>query len=222
MSAIGEVLMFGIGVALSPAAIIAVVLMLTTPGGRAGAFVFVGAWSLSLGTVGALTIVLADTADAGREGDPAGWVIGAQIALGLLLLVVAVRQWRGREDDAPESELPAWMRKVDGLTPPRAAVMAVLLASVKPKNLLLTIGAALAVAELGVGVGEQAGGLVVFVILGSLAPGVPLALSLLMGERASRVLEGTREWMVRENATIVAVVCVIFAAKLLGDALVGA
>ncbi len=39
-----------------------------------------------------------------------------------------------------------------------------------------------------------------------------------MGERAVAILDRTREWMIRENATIVAVLCLVFAAKLAGDA----
>ena len=113
------------------------------------------------------------------------------------------------------------MQKVDGLTTPRAAGMAVLLAAVKPKNLLLTIGAAVAIAELGVSASAQAGALAVFVFLGTLAPGIPLAISLLMRERGAAILAEVRSWMVRENTTIVAVLCLVFAAKLLGDAVFG-
>jgi Sap, sulfolipid-1-addressing protein len=217
--AIGEVLMFGLGVALSPAAVVAVILMLSAPHGRVGAAVFVASWAVSLTTVATVALLLSDGAEARQDGAPADWVIGVQIGLAVLLLVAAVWQWRGRADEDAEQELPAWMRKVDGLTTPRAAAMAVFLAAGKPKNLLLTIGAAVAVAELGVGTGAQAGAIAVFVLLGTLAPGVPLAVSLLMGARGSAILAGTRSWMVRENVAIVVVLCLVFAAKLLGDAL---
>jgi Sap, sulfolipid-1-addressing protein len=216
--AIGEVLAFGIGVALSPAAVIAVVLMLVAPGGRVSASVFVASWALSLGAVATLTLLLADSANARQDGAPADWVIAVQIGLAVLLLLLAAWQWRGRGDREAETELPAWMQKVDGLTTPRAAAMAVFLAAAKPKNLLLTIGVAVAVAELGVSATAQAGALAVFVFLGTLAPGIPLAVSLLMGERGTAILAEVRSWMVRENVTIVAVLCLIFAAKLLGDA----
>ena len=217
--AIGEVLAFGVGVALSPAAVIAVVLMLVAPGGRLRASVFAASWALSLSAVAAATLLLADGADARQGGAPADWVVAVQIGLAVLLFAVAVWQWRGEGDG--ESELPAWMRKVDGLTTPRAAAMAVFLAAGKPKNLILTVGAAVAVAELGVSGRAQVIGLGVFVVLGTLAPGIPLALSLLMRDRGTAILREVRSWMVRENRTIVAVLCVVFAAKLLGDALLG-
>ena len=220
--AIGEVFVFGIGVALSPAAVIAMVLMLATPGGRVSASVFVASWALSLGAVGAIALVLADGADARQSGGPADWVIAVQIILALLLILVAAWQWRGRGNGLAEDELPSWMQKVDGLTTSRAAGMAVFLAGAKPKNLLLTIGAAIAIAELGVSAGAQAAGLASFVFLGTLVPGIPLIVSVLMRERGAAVLAEVRSWMVRENRTIVAVLCLVFAAKLLGDALLGA
>lgn len=219
--AIGEVLAFGIGVTLSPTAVIAMVLMLVTPGGRVSAMAFVASWTLSLGAVGALALLLADGANARRDGAPADWVIAVQIALAVLLLLVAAGQWRRRGDRGAEEGLPGWMRKVDGLTTPRAAGMAVFLAAGKPKNLLLTIGAAIAIAELGVSPGAQAAGLAFFVFLGTLAPGIPLAVSVLMRERGAPILADVRSWMVRENRTIVAVLCLVFAAKLLGDAIFG-
>ena len=40
---------------------------------------------------------------------------------------------------------------------------------------------------------------------------------MLAGEGAERILGGLRDWMVRENTTIVAVICLVIAVKLLGD-----
>jgi len=42
-----------------------------------------------------------------------------------------------------------------------------------------------------------------------------------MGDRATEVLSRLRGWMVAENATIMTVICVIIAAKLIGDAITG-
>ena len=77
------------------------------------------------------------------------------------------------------------------------------------------------VGQTGADTGAQAVALAVFVLLGSLGVGVPVAIYFLMGDRASTVLGGLRGWMVRENATIVAVICVIIGAKLIGDAITG-
>jgi len=215
--AIGEVLPFGVGVALSPLAIVVVVLMLAVPKGRVNASAFLAAWVLGLAVVGTLVLLAADGADADDNGAPADWVSILRIALGALLVLVAVRQWRGRRD--PEPELPPWTQQVDTFTPAKAAGTAVLLAAVKPKNLLLTVGAAVAIAQTGVGTGGQAVALAGFVLLGTLGPGIPVAIHVLMGDRGAEILARLRGWMVRENATIIAVLCIIIAAKLIGGAI---
>jgi len=58
-------------------------------------------------------------------------------------------------------------------------------------------------------------------LLAALGPGIPVAIYFLMGDRATEVLSRLRGWMVAENATIMTVICVIIAAKLIGDAITG-
>jgi hypothetical protein len=216
--AIGEVLAFGVGVALSPLAIVALVLMLVGPGGARPAWVFAGAWVGSLALVSALVLLLADGADASENRGPATWVSVLKIVVALLLVVFAVRQWRGREDRA-EMEAPGWMRRLDSVTAAKAAGLAVVFA-VKPKNLLLTIGAGVAVAQVGASAAGQAVALAVYVALGSAGLAIPLAVHVLLPRRGSDLLIGLRDWLVRANVTIIAVLSLVIAAKLLGDALV--
>src|SRR3954453_443258 len=94
--AIGQLLPLAVGVALSPVPIIAVVLMLVTPRARSNGPAFVVGWLLGLGIVGAIVILAADPAGATDDAAPATWVSGLQLVLGILLLLVAARQWRGR------------------------------------------------------------------------------------------------------------------------------
>ena len=216
--AIGQVLAFGVGVSLSPLAIIAVVLMLGDPKGRVNGLAFLAGWVLGLAVVGTLVLIAADGADASDNGTPANWVSVLKIGLGVLLLLVAVRKWRGRPHGDAEPELPAWMKRLDTITPPKAARLAVLLSAVKPKNLLLTVAAALAIAQTGVSTGEEAVAFAVFLILATLGPGIPVAIHVLMRDRGPDILMRMRGWMVSENATIMAVLCLVIAAKLIGDA----
>ena len=216
--AIGQVLAFGVGVSLSPLAIIAVVLMLAGPKGRVNGLAFLAGWVLGLAVVGTLVLIAADGADASDNGTPANWVSVLKIGLGVLLLLVAVRKWRGRPHGDAEPELPAWMKRLDTITPPKAARLAVLLSAVKPKNLLLTVAAALAIAQTGVSTGEEAVAFAVFLLLATLGPGIPVAIHVLMRDRGPDILMRMRGWMVSENATIMAVLCLVIAAKLIGDA----
>lgn len=217
--AIGQVLSFGVGVALSPVPIVAVVLMLATPKGRVNGPAFLAGWILGLAGVGTVLLLAASSGEASEGGAPAEWVSVVKIVLGVLLLLVAARQWRRRPRGEPEPELPKWMQTIDTFTPLKATGMAVLLSAVNPKNLLLIVGAAAAIAQTGVSTGDQAVALAVFVVLGTLGPGIPVVIYFFMRDRASQILESLRGWMARENATIMTVLCLIIGAKLIGDAI---
>jgi hypothetical protein len=47
----------------------------------------------------------------------------------------------------------------------------------------------------------------------------PVAIYFLMGDRATRILAILHDWMAREHATIMAVICLIIGARLIGDAI---
>ena len=142
-----------------------------------------------------------------------------KIVLGLLLLAVAVKQYRGRPQSDTEPHLPAWMQRVDTFTPAKAAGLGVLLSAINPKNLLLTVGCAAAIAQTGVDTVDQAVALAVFVPLGTLGVGAPAAIYFSMGERATKILGSLHDWMARENATVMAVLCLVIGFKLVGDAI---
>jgi threonine/homoserine/homoserine lactone efflux protein len=217
--AIGQVLSFGVGVALSPVPIIAVVLMLATPNGRVNGPAFIAGWIFGLASAGTVLLLAASGAQASSSGSPEEWVSIVKLVLGVLLLALAARQWRGRPQGDEDPELPAWMKTIDSFEAPKAAAVGVLLSAVNPKNLILIVGAAAAIAQTGVSTGDQAVALAVFVLLGTLGPGIPVGIYFLMRDRAAGILERLRGWMVRENTTIMAVLCLIIGAKLIGDAI---
>jgi threonine/homoserine/homoserine lactone efflux protein len=219
--AIGQVLSFAVGVALSPIPIIGVVLMLGTPRARANGLAFIAGWVTGLAVLGTAVLLLAGGTDASNSGEPATWVDWLKLVLGVALLLVAVRQWRGRPAEGEAAELPAWMQAIDTFEPAKAAGVAVLLAAVNPKNLLLTVGAAAAIAQTGASAGAQAVALAVFVVIGTLGPGAPVALYFALGERSAEKLESLRTWMAAHNAAIMAVLCLVIGAKLIGDAIAG-
>ncbi len=217
--AIGQVLTFAVGVTLSPIPIIAVVLMLATPKGRVNGPAFLAGWILGLALAGTIVLLAASGGEASEGDAPADWLSVVKLVLGVLLLMLAARQWRGRPQGDTEPELPAWMQTIDTFAPPKAAGMAVLLSAANPKNLLLVVGAGAAIAQTGASSGDQAVALAVFVLIATVGPGIPVGIYFLMRDRATRVLEGLRGWMAHENATIMAVLCLIIGAKLIGDAI---
>ena len=139
-----------------------------------------------------------------------------QLILGVLLLLVSLRQWRSRPVPGVEPEMPKWLASVDSLTPVKAASFGLLLSGVNPKNLLLAIGAAVTIGQAGLGTGQQIGALVVFVALGSVTVVLPVVYSLLGGEGAVARLETAKGWLAANNATVMFVLLLVFGVVLIG------
>ena len=90
-----------------------------------------------------------------------------------------------------------------------------------PKNLLLTVGAAAAIAQTGASTGSQAVALIVFIVIGTLGPAIPVGIYFTMGEKGTAILASLKTWMGIHNAAIMTVLCLILATKLFGDGISG-
>lgn len=215
--AIGQSLPVAVGVMISPLPIVAVVLMLTSGKARANAFAFLLGWFVAVGAVALVVALLAGSGTPDTAG-PADWVGWLKIVLGVLLLLVAVRQWRGRPRGDVEPPAPRWMAAIDSFTPVKALGLAVLLGAVNPKNLLLAVSG-------GVAIGSAAGGdvavsvtaAVVFAVVASLGVATPVVIYVSMGERAAALLDGLKTWLIHNNAVVMALLLLVIGAKMIGD-----
>jgi threonine/homoserine/homoserine lactone efflux protein len=219
--ALGNVLPIAVAIAVFPVPIVAVVLLLGSERGTSKALAFVAAWCVGLAAIGAIMLVLGGVADAGDSGEPAAWVSWLLLVLGVVLVALAVKQWRGRPGADDEAPMPGWMRTLGEFTTARAAGAGFALAAINPKNVLLAGAAAVEIAEVGLPAGEQVAVLAGFVLLASVGVLAPLLLSVVLGDRSTAVLEGLRDRLARHNAVIVAVLCLLIGAKLIGDAVSG-
>jgi threonine/homoserine/homoserine lactone efflux protein len=219
--ALGDILPLAVAVAVFPVPIIVAVLLLGSDRGTPKAAAYALAWSIGLFVVGGIVLVLAGAADASDDGEPATWVNVLLLGLGVLLLAAAVRQWRGRPRGGEETPTPGWMRAIDEFTIAKAGGVGFALSALNPKNVLLTVAAAAEIAEVGLSAGREAAVLLAFVFLASAGVLTPLVLALALGQRAGELLEGLRGWMARYSAVIMSLLCLVIAAKLIGDALSG-
>ena len=219
--AIGQSLSFGVGVAISPVPIVAVVLMLATPRGRVNGPAFVLGWVAGLAILGTVVLLVSSGADASSNGAPATWVSVLKLVLGAAGLLGAVVEWRGRPKGDAAPALPKWMSAMDQLGAGKALGMGALLSAVNPKNLLITVGAAAGIAQTGISAGQQAVALAIFVLIASLGVGAPVAIFFLLGERAGKLLTEMKDWMGVHNAAIMAVLFLVLGTKLIGDGISG-
>ena len=220
-SAIGNILPYAVGVALSPVPIIAVILMLFSSRARTVAPALLIGWMAGLAIVGAIVLALAGGLDSAskRTTSTAGAIV--QLLLGLLLLFLAYRQWRGRPRSGEEARMPRWMTSLDQLTPLKALGLGALLSAVNPKNLPLTIGAAVSIATANLSAAQTIVVLVVYIFLASVSIGGPVIFYLIAGQRATRTLDTWKTWLSANNAAVMAVLTLVFGAILLGKGIGG-
>ncbi|GAA1409615.1 MULTISPECIES: GAP family protein [Oerskovia] len=214
--AVGQSLPIAVGVLISPMPIVAVVLMLVSRKAKANGFSFLLGWIVGIAALGSIVLLVAGAATPDASGPPA-WASVVKIVLGVLLLLLAVSQWRGRPREGASPQPPRWMSAIDAFTPVKAFGLAVLLGAVNPKNLLLVVSGAAAIAAATPETSEQLGALAVFVVVASLGVAAPVAIYLAMGSRAATLLDGLKAWMIQNNAVIMAVLLLVLGAKMIGD-----
>lgn len=212
---IGEVLTFAIGVAISPVPIVAVILMLFSQRARLNGPLFLAGWMLALAVVAAVVYLVSDAGDASTSSGASDAISWGKIALGVIFLLLAARQWRARPAPGAEPALPKWMASVDTLAPAKAFGLGLLLAGVNPKNLLLAVAAAAGLAQLGLPAGDVVGSLVVFVAVASVTIAGPVVYYLLGGAKAKAELDELRGWLGLHNAAVMAVLFVVFGVDLI-------
>jgi len=219
--AISEVLPFAIGVAISPAGIIAVILVLISGRARVNGPVFLLGWVVGVAIVSTIIYLLADAGDVGSGGSASDTSYWLKLAVGILLVLLAFRDWRKRPAAGEAVDQPKWMSAIDTLTPVKTGGLAVLLAALNPKNLALSLAAGTSLAQAGASGSEATVGLVVFVVVASVTVAVPVVVYWVGGDRASRVLESWRESISANNAAVMAVLFLVFGVVLFSQGLRG-
>ncbi len=214
---IGDLLPSALAVALSPIPIVAVVLVLGAPRARTAGPAFALGWIGGLLAVSVVVLLLVGSGGDADSDDPGlDWL---KIAIGVLFLAMAAKQWAKRPRPGEEPEVPSWMDTVGSATPGRAALLGAALSGANPKNLALTLTAAASIAEAGLESADEAIATVAFVAVGSATVAGAVLFHLLAGDRAARPLAAVKAFMAENSATIMMVVLLLLGAKLLGDGL---
>jgi hypothetical protein len=216
---ISEVLTFAIGVAISPLPIIAVILMLFSQRAKVNGPAFLVGWVLALAAVSTVVYVVSHDGSVATSSSAADSVSWGKIVLGVVLLLLARRNWTKRPAAGEEPVMPKWMGTVDTLSPVKAFGLGILLAGVNPKNLILTAGAAVGLAQLGLSTTDAVVATAVFVVVASLTIALPVLYALVGGERAQGTLDSAKAWLLAHNAAVMAVLFLVFGVDLIAKGL---
>jgi threonine/homoserine/homoserine lactone efflux protein len=220
--AIGGLLPAAVAVAISPIPIIAVIIMLGTPKARTNGPAFGLGWIVGLTAVSTIVLLVSNgvgTSDTDSSASTGGNTF--QLVLGVVLLFLALRQWRSRPKAGETAEMPKWMDGVDHFAAPMAAGAGVVLSAVNPKNLILAMSAGAAIGQAGLSGGEDVIAIAVFVAIGSVTVVGAVLFYLIGGSRSEAALASMKSFMATHSAVIMTVLFLVLGAKLLGEGLGG-
>ena len=213
---IGEVLPLAVGVAVSPIPIITAILMLFSARAASTSTGFLIGWVLGIVVATAVFTALAGTLQTG--GEPSAAASWIKIGLGVALVLVGIRQWRGR---GGEHDTPKWMAAIDGFTFPKALGLGFLLSAVNPKNLIMAAGAGVTIGSGAVGIGGDVVAVAVFTVIASSTVAIPVIAYLVAAQRMRGPLESLRRWLQDNNATVMAVLILVIGVVLVGKGVSG-
>ncbi|MEV0803730.1 GAP family protein [Kribbella sp. NPDC050281] len=213
---IGELLPLALGVAISPVPIIAAILMLLSPNAKTTSIGFLIGWIAGI-VVAVVAFTLLSSLLSENDSDASSPVKGTiQLALGVLLILLAAKEWRARPRGQEEPELPKWMSAIDTLTTVKGLGLGFLLAALNPKNLIMAAGAGVAIGGGNLGTGNTVVVILVYTAIAASTVAVPVIGYLLAADRLAEPLEALREWLVRENTVVMAILLLVIGVVMIG------
>lgn len=183
--------------------VLAIPLVLVTRPDRSALSGFMLGWLAGFYGLGIVAILLADSATSYGEDAESGLIL-LRIALGLVLLYFAWSKWKKRPLPGQDPETPGWMKRFDAISMRGAALIGAGLATLNPKNTVLVISGALAVAAATPRPAAQAGAFLLHTLVASAGVLAPLVAVTLMGQRALAPLGKLRDGIARHGATVFA------------------
>jgi threonine/homoserine/homoserine lactone efflux protein len=111
-----DLVLIGLAITLEPIPLTAFILVLASKGGVRKGAAFIFGWLLSLATVIALTILVTGNNPPKPGTAPSLAVLAVKILIGVVLVVIAVRQWRRMGRPRKPKKTPKWQTGVDNMS----------------------------------------------------------------------------------------------------------
>jgi threonine/homoserine/homoserine lactone efflux protein len=220
-SVIGDILPLALGVAISPMPIIAVILMLLTARAGPTSTGFLLGWIAGIVVAATVITVIAQAAGLSTTGGGSTASAIVKLVLGVLMLVLAVMQWRSRPSEGVEPTPPKWLSALDSVTPGKAAGLGFALSAVNPKNLLMILGTGVAIGSAKLPVGQTIVVIAIFTIIAASTVAAPVLVYRLERARAQEWLTSMKTWLTANNATVMMTLFAVIGAVLIGKGIGG-
>ena len=218
LPAIGQLLPLAVAVAISSVPIMATILILLSPKRAQSAVPFLIGWVLGILVVVSLCTLFAQVVPASRSPRRADTTIGiVEIVIGGALIVIGIVEWR-RARRNPTDAMPKWLNTVGtfGAWPAFGVAFAL---NLRPKGLLIAVAAGLVVRAEGLSLSESVVAILVYTAIGCSTVAVPIIVTLVAPERMEPRLLSGKEWIVRNNGVVTALILLIIGVVIIGTGL---
>jgi hypothetical protein len=206
-----DLIFIGLAITLEPVPLTAFILVLASERGVRKGAAFVLGWLLSLAVVIALTVLATDDTPPAPSTAPSLVVLAVKIAIGVGLLLVALRQYRRMGKPKKPRKTPRWQLGIDKMSPLYAVGLAAL---VQPWPLVAAGAATIVEAKLS-SLADY-GSLALFCLV---ATSSILSLEVHAGfrpERSRALLGRLRDWINTHRDQVIIIVSVLLGFWLIG------
>ncbi len=220
-SAIGDILPFAVIVMVSPINVVAAILLLFSKRALLNATSYLVGFLTGVAVVVGVLTVVANVVGLSSDSDRSRGASALLVALGVVLVVAAVRKFRSRPGPDDDPALPKWMDGIAGFNAGRSLGIGAAIGAGNPKNIAVGVGAAVSLSSTGLSASDQVVAVVVYVVLASLGVAAPIVAVLVLGDRAPTVLDGWNAWLTRNSTAMMAVIFLFLGVLLIGKNLSG-
>ncbi len=206
-----DLILIGLAITLEPIPLTAFVLVLASKGGVRKGAAFIFGWLLSLAFVVAVTILATGNDPPRSSTAPSLAAVAVKMLIGVVLVVVGVRQWRRMGRPKKPKKPPKWQTGIDNMSPLYAIGLATL---VQPWGLVAAGVAVIVDAKLTSW--ESYFAVIAFCVIATLAYLVMEIFAGLRPERAQAFLGSVRAWTDTHTDQVIIAVSLILGLYLIG------
>jgi hypothetical protein len=209
-----DLILIGLAITLEPIPLTAFILVLASKGGVRKGAAFILGWLLSLVTVVALTLVVTGNNPPKPSTSPALAALAAKIAIGVVLVLIAVRQWRRMGKPKKPKKVPKWQTGIDNMSPAFALALGPL---VQPWGLIAAGVAVISGAKLTTFASSVA--LILFCVLSVITYVALEVYAAVRPEKTQAFLAATRTWIETHRDQVIIVVSLLLGFWLIGKSI---
>ena len=211
-SLIPTVIGLGLAIAVcSPVSVVTVIVLLTMPSGRRRGIAFLVGWLLAIAVIAVVVVGFAHGQDFGsNKTTPSRAASIAEIAVGVLAVLSAVRALRRRGQRASSSGTPKWLARLDDTHWVIATVVGAFMLTYS-----LTIAAAAEILKANVSVEDDILAFAVFAVASMITILAPIVIVIVAPDRSTRLLAAWRSWLLGNSRLIGLIALVVIGAALI-------